>query len=120
MTSLGSNTSTNRRYPTIGELVHQVALLAPIRSPDGSGGAAVTYALEAELWADIRTRSGQSHLIADRLAGSLTHSIWIRWRPGLTPDHRFRFDTRTFLIRSVLDHDGRHRFLECSCEEFVT
>ena len=120
MTSLSPNTSSNRRFPTIGQLIHQVALLAPVSTPDGSGGAAIAYALEAEVWADIRTNAGQSRLTADRFSGNLTHSIWIRWRPGLTPDHRFRHGHRTFLIRSVLDHDGRHRFLECSCEEFVT
>ena len=115
-----ANTATNRRFPTIGDLLNQVSLLAPVRSPDGAGGATLTYALEAQVWADIRTNAGQSRQDADRLSGHLTHLVWIRYRPGLTPDHRFQFGARIFLIRSVLDHDGRHHFLECACEEFVT
>ena len=87
---------------------------------DGAGGSVVTYALQAQIFADIRSNSGQSRLFADRLSGAVELSIWIRYRDGLTPDHRFSFGPRTFLIRAILDHDGRNRFQECICEEIVT
>jgi len=120
MTQISANTAANRRLPAIGDLRHRISVLAPVETPDGAGGAALTYALQAQVFADIRTNSGQSKLFADRLAGDLSLSVWIRFIPGLTPDHRFGFGSRTFLIRAVIDHDGRNRFLECLCEEFVT
>jgi len=118
--TVSSNTAANKRWPALGELRHQISVLAPVAAPDGSGGAAITYALQAQVFADIRTNSGQSKLFDDRLTGDVSLSVWIRFIPGLTPDHRFGFGSRTFLIRSVIDHDGRNRFLECLCEEFVT
>lgn len=120
MTQLSPNSSTNRRLPAIGDLRHQISLLAPMEVDDGAGGAVVTYALEALVFADIRFNSGQSRLTDDRLSGSVSISVWIRYRDGLTPDHRFAFGPRTFLIRAVLDHDGRNRFQECLCDEVVT
>ncbi len=120
MTQFSPNTSTNKRLPAIGDLRHQVALLAPVDVSDGAGGSVVTYALQAQVFADIRINSGQSRLADDRLSGSVSISIWMRYRDGLTPDHRFGFGPRTFLIRAILDHDGRNRFQECVCEEIVT
>ena len=111
---------SNRRYPTIGELIHRFQLLAPVRTPDGAGGATVTFALISEVWGDLRARAGAERLDADRLGGRVTHAIWLRYRDGLTPDCRLMLGTRRFEIRSVLNHNGRQRFLECHCEEFVT
>jgi SPP1 family predicted phage head-tail adaptor len=106
--------------PKIGELVHRLALHAPLRTPDGAGGTNLTFALVAEVWGSIETIGGTESQAADRLAGSVTHAIIIRHRPGVTPDHRFALGPRTFAIRAVLDHDGRRRFLECRCEAIVT
>ena len=113
-------TPSTRRYPTIGDLLHRFTLEAPVRAPDGAGGALRTFALVAEVWGDLRALGGQEHPDADRMAGRITHAIWLRYRDGLTPDDRLRLGTRIFEIRTILNHDGRQRFLECHCEEFVT
>ena len=113
-------TSSASRLPTIGDLAHRLALEVPVRSPDGAGGASLVYALAAEVWAEIRPLAGAERDDAGRLAGRVTHAIWIRHRDGLSPDHRFRLGSRCFEIRAILNHDGRNRFLECRCEEFVT
>ena len=111
---------TNRRFPTIGDLIHRFALESPVRSADGAGGATRTFALISEVWGDLRALGGHERLDADRLGGRITHAIWLRYRDGLTPDFRLRLGTRIFEIRAILNHNGRQRFLECHCEEFVT
>lgn len=111
---------SNRRYPTIGDLIHRLSLEAPVRTSDGAGGVIRTFALVAEVWGDIRAQSGHERQDADRLGAHVSLAIWIRHRDGLSPDHRFRLGQRIFEIRSVIDHNGRNRFLECHCEEFVT
>lgn len=111
---------TSKSTPTIGDLFHRFALEAPVRTSDGAGGASLTYALAAEVWGSLNATGGTESADADRLAGRITHTIWLRHRDGLTLDHRLRLGTRIFEIRTVLDHTGRQRFLECRCEETVT
>ena len=106
--------------PAIGDLIHRFALEAPVRTPDGAGGATITWALAAEVWGSLNAMTGTERPDADRLGGCITHAIWLRHRDGLTPDHRLRLGTRRFEIRAILDHTGRQRFLECRCEEFIT
>ncbi len=103
--------------PSIGDLTHRLRLEAPIRTSDETGGAALTWALIAEVYASIRSVSGSERLENDRLAGAITHAIWLRHRAELTTQHRLSYGTRIFEIRAILDRDGRHRFVECRCEE---
>jgi SPP1 family predicted phage head-tail adaptor len=111
---------STKLMPTIGDMRQRLALEAPVRTPDGSGGATRTFSAVADVWADVRTLGGHENLDSDRLGSRITHTVWIRYRDGLKPDQRFRLGARIFEIRSVIDHDGRRRFLECHCEEIVT
>jgi SPP1 family predicted phage head-tail adaptor len=106
--------------PAIGDLIHRFGLEAPVRTPDGAGGATLAWALVADVWGSLTATSGDERLNADRLSGRVTHTIAIRHRPGLTPDYRLTLGARRFTIHAILDRDGRHRFLECRCEEIVT
>ena len=115
-----SLTPSGRRLPNIGDLLHRFALEMPVRTPDGAGGASLAWGLVGEVWGELRSMSGSMHLDADRLGARISHAIWLRYRPGLTPDLRLRLGTRVFIVRSILDHDGRQRYLECHCEELVT
>ena len=54
---------------------------------------------------------------ADRLAGSVSHEVALRYRPGIVPAMRFRKGARVFHIVSVIDVDERRRWLKCLCEE---
>lgn len=106
--------------PGIGELRHRMQLEAPVRTDDGAGGAAVSWALEAEVWGAMRPLAGSEIVDADRLAGRVTHEIWIRYRAGVTPQMRLVLGTRPFDIRTVLDEEERHRWLRCLVEERVS
>ncbi len=99
------------------DLRHRVTLEGLVRDADGGGTFAETWTEIAELAADIRPADGSETVEADRLAGSLTHQIVLRYRPGVVPAMRFRKAARVFHILSVVDVDERKRWLKCFCEE---
>jgi SPP1 family predicted phage head-tail adaptor len=102
---------------SIGELSHRFALMAPVRTADGGGGATVTWSLIAELWGALRPVSGGEHVEADGVKDRIAHEIWIRHRAGVTSDMRFVLGARVFEIRAVVDVGERRRFLRCLVEE---
>lgn len=101
----------------IGTLRHRVVLQHVVRTDDGGGGAAETWSTVAELWAAVRPISGDERVAADALAGQLTHEVWVRHRPGVTPSMRFLIGSRVLDIRAVVDVEGRSRRLKCLCRE---
>jgi SPP1 family predicted phage head-tail adaptor len=100
----------------IAALRDRLTLEQPVRTPDGGGGASLTWEPVAELWAHMRPISGDERLRHDQIAGRLTHEVWLRHRPGVVPAMRFRQGARIYEIVAVLE--ARHRTrLKCLCEE---
>ncbi len=102
---------------TAGELRTRLSLEAPSRASDGGGGASITWQEVAEVWAAVRPQSAQENLALDRVAGSVSHEIVIRFRAGVTPKMRFRQGTRVFGILAAFDPDLRRHWLRCLAEE---
>lgn len=107
------------REASVGEMRHRLALEAPLDTPDGGGGATRTWSLVAEVWGAIRPASGGESVEADGVSGRVSHEVWIRHRPGVAPDMRFRMGARVFEIRSAIDMNERRRMLRCLVEERV-
>ena len=101
----------------IGDLRSRLSLQAPVRISDGGGGAATSWTLVANLWAAVRPIHGKEKALADRISGSLTHEIHIRWRAGVAPSMRFVMGARVFEILVVMDNGERRQWLRCLCEE---
>ena len=102
-----------------GKFRQRVTLQQAVRTPDGGGGAAVTWSPVADLWASIEPMSADERFDSDRLQGRVTHQIWLRYRAGVTPAMRFLSGARVFDIRSAVDADEVHRYLRCLVEETV-
>jgi SPP1 family predicted phage head-tail adaptor len=100
----------------IAAMNERFALEEPVRTPDGAGGATVTWQTVAEVWAHVRPISGDERLRHDQVSGRLTHEVWLRWRAGVTPAMRFTQGTRVYEIVAVLEAERRTR-LKCLCEE---
>lgn len=101
----------------IGELRHRLVIEDVTRVDDGSGGAIESWQQQAELWAALRPLQGSEREDADKMAGRVSHEIWIRHRSGVKPQMRFRSATRVFEIRAIVDVGERRRFLKCLVEE---
>lgn len=105
------------RRASTGALRHLVVLQQPLRSDDGGGGATQTWETVAELWAAVHPVGGEERLSADALTGRLTHEVWIRYRPGVSPAMRFQHAGRTLEIRAVLEAGNLRHRLRCLCLE---
>lgn len=101
----------------IGEMRERVTLQSPQRTPDGAGGADITWTSGASVWAKVEERHGQERLAGERLAAEATFALTIRYRSGITTEMRVLWKGRELNIASLRDPDGRKRFLELDCEE---
>jgi SPP1 family predicted phage head-tail adaptor len=99
------------------ELRHRLTLEELNRISDEGGGFTESWEEVAELWADVRPVSGFERVEADRLSGTVSHAIALRYRSGVTPAMRFRKDSRVFHILAAIDVEERKRWLKCLCEE---
>jgi SPP1 family predicted phage head-tail adaptor len=100
-----------------GRLVHRLVLEQPVRDPDGAGGATVTFAPLATVWASLEPISAAEDGASGRLATRITHRVTIRWRADVTGNLRLRHRGRTLRIASLRDPDESRRFLVIDAEE---
>lgn len=66
-----------------GELDRLLSLRRPVRTPDGMGGATVTYETVARLWAKVRPMSGRERFAAAQIQAESTYVITIRRRSDI-------------------------------------
>ncbi|MGE0699674.1 MAG: phage head closure protein [Hyphomicrobiaceae bacterium] len=101
----------------IGAMRQRIVLEAAVRSGDGGGGAIVSWAPVAEMWASVAGATGDETVLGEGLAGSLVSHVSIRYRTDIEPSMRFRLGARLLEIIAVHDVDGRRRRLSCRCRE---
>lgn len=106
-----------RIAPRLGALRHRVTIEEPVRTADEAGGAEVTWAYVASVWAEIQPKTGREVFESDQLGGRVTHDVRMRFREGVTPKMRIFHSGRLFDIRFVADVGERREWLICSCEE---
>lgn len=99
------------------DLRHRIVIERATRTGDGAGGSTTEWNAVAEVWAAIWSRSVDESFTLDRVAGTASHDIWIRYRPGVTPDMRFRCSARIFDVLGAIDFDDRAKWLKCPCTE---
>lgn len=93
-----------------------------VATPDGSGGAAVSWRALGAIWADMTARSAREDFIAGRPLPRVTYRILVRAAPAGAPsrplpEQRLREGARVFDIMSVTEHDAAGRYLEIFAEE---
>jgi len=100
-----------------GDLRHRVTIESPARTSDEAGGATIEWQSVGDVWAAIWPRAAYENLRNDRIAGTATHDIWIRYRKDVTPEMRIRCGNRVFAILGAIDIEDRSRWLKCPSEE---
>lgn len=99
------------------DLKHRAVIEEDVRTPDGAGGFDVVHQSVAEVWAAIRPRAVRERVQEDRVSGTATHDIWMRYRNDIRSDMRVRLGDRVFHIIGVLDVDFAQRWIKCPAEE---
>jgi SPP1 family predicted phage head-tail adaptor len=83
------------------------------------GEAVADWATDAVRWAKVEPISGGELWRARQVQAESTHTVTLRFYPGLTTRHRIVLGSRVLEILNVIDRDGEGRFSECLCVERV-
>lgn len=101
------------------DLRQRIELQSVSPSRDRIGGLVETWSTYATVAAQVRQANGREVWYRQQQNASASWTISIRYRAGLVPQHRVRYGTRIFEIRSVIDIDERHQWLALACDELV-
>jgi SPP1 family predicted phage head-tail adaptor len=100
-----------------GRLKSRLLLEKPTRTPDGAGGATVTWAEAAALWAELVPLKAEERPRGEGLVDMVLWRIVVRHRDDVVPGDRFRLGARTFLILAISDVAQDKRWLACLADE---
>ena len=108
------NTATSYR------LRHLVSLQTRSTAQDSSGGQVNTWADWATgVYAEILPITGRELFAAQAVQQSVSHTVILRYRPGVNAAMRLVFGSRLFNINSVIDPEERRRWLSLTCDELL-
>lgn len=71
----------------------------------------------ATVWANVASLDGREFWQSQQAQSQVTHTVTIRYREGLTAQHRLLWGARYLNIDSIVDPDGFKRFLKIRCVE---
>ena len=101
-----------------GKYRHRVRIEGPPVDARGLDGAVIqTWPTVAIVHAEVRDLSGREFYAARQTQAEVTTNVRIRYRSGVTTDHRIVYGTRTLRIEAVADEEGRRRELVLRCTE---
>ena len=102
-----------------GDLRHRVTIQQGVEGdPTSSGQRDLTWQKFSEVWAEVKTLSGRELEKARTLSASVTHTIHIRYLPGVIETYRVLWGTRILAINAIVDPENRRfeQFLYCTEE----
>ncbi len=99
---------------------HRLTLEAPVRTPDGAGGATLAWSPVASLWAEIEPAGHQERFRNEKTGAMVSHRISMRFRTDMVPGMRLVKGSRVFEVVSLLDPEERGRQLLCFATEQLT
>lgn len=100
----------------VGALRARVTLQAPVRTQDDIGGAALTYADVAEVWAEIAAGAAGAADSFGALRSSASYRLSLRRRDDVRAGWRVRWGGRCFDVEAVRDEGARRIELVCTEE----
>ncbi len=101
----------------IATLRRRMTIETPVETPDGAGGASLSFSPLVTVWAGLEWLGGEERWREGGFEQAGRWRITMRWRSGVTAGMRLRDGTRLFDIRAAADPDGGGRRLVCLCEE---
>jgi len=109
-----------------GDLRHRVLIESKALTTDANGDRTETWTTYHECYADIATGNGREYFAAKQTIADISHTVRIRYKAGITPDMRVRFNdlknsgsARYYNIRSVGSPDERSEQLALQCTEVL-
>lgn len=100
-----------------GRLRHRVTIQAATITQDSRGQTVETWADVVTVWARCRQVSGREATLARQLHAEAEWRIDMRFRTGVTTQHRLVHGAHTLEILSLIDPDNRKRELTILAKE---
>lgn len=100
-----------------GRLTARLLLEEPQAAEDGQGGAEITFAEVARVWALIEPKTFAEEMKGPGLVSEVTHHVTLRARADVRPGQRLRKGERVFAILALRDLDETGRFVLALCRE---
>ena len=102
-----------------GLLRHRLALQSATEADSGTGSGQLdkTWTTYATVWGSITPLSGRELTEQQQVISEVTHKARIRYRSGVTSEHRIVWDSRTFEIDNVLNWSERNIYLDLMIKE---
>lgn len=88
---------------------HRVTIQRYAETRSASGMVTETWADSSTVWASVEPISGREYYDAQRVNAEVTHTVKMRGSADVTPKDRLYYDSRYFLIESVMDLTERGR-----------
>jgi len=73
----------------------------------------------ATVWASVEPLKGREFFAAQKENSETTVRITIRYRSGISPDMRIKFDGKIYEINAIIDVEERHIELQLMCKELL-
>ena len=107
----------------IGRLDQMITLQRLVKTPDGAGGYAESWAnlpRDPCPWAKVTAKSGRESMVEGRMAAQFTVLFEIYNRSDLVETDRILWDGATYNIRGIRREGGRRLMLVIEAERGVT
>jgi SPP1 family predicted phage head-tail adaptor len=101
----------------LGTLDQRAKLLAPVRTPDGGGGASVSWTELAEIWIALEAASGGEDFGASRLESRARYRATLRRRGDVVAGMRLQTSAHLLAVLAILDDGPREPFMTLLCED---
>ena len=102
-----------------GILREKVVVEQPTVSRNTLGETTQTWSRLVERWASVEAVSYVEQQQQGQTSGTISHSVRMRYVPGITGKMRIRWGSRLLYISSVIDKNNREEH-ELECEERAT
>lgn len=100
-----------------GKLRKRIEIQRRSTTRDSYGQPTTAWETLATTQAEIEPMSGRELVAAMAVQSEVTHTVTIRYRPGINATLRIKYADRLFNIHSVIDESERHRMLTLMCSE---
>ncbi|MGE0741069.1 MAG: phage head closure protein [Hyphomonadaceae bacterium] len=100
----------------IGAMRARVTLQSPSRTPDDVGGAALAWASQGDVWAEIVAGSASERAAFDTAPSVAGYRVIIHRRDGVRAGWRVLWGARALRIASVADEGAPRIVLNCEEE----
>lgn len=103
----------------IGRLKHRITFQKLVNSKNEYGELENSWNDVITVWAEVRPTTGRSFFNAKQINSEISHSVYIRYRNGLSPNMRIKFKGRIFEVLYIMNVNEDNTLMQIYCKELV-